>query len=64
MMRILLPFVRRWRGRLWLKASAIASLILACVALAVAGSPAGEVSRLRLNAKVQIRREVLDCTCR
>ena len=48
MMRILLPFVRRWRGRSWLKASAIASLILACVALAVAGSPAGEVSRLTL----------------
>ena len=47
-MRILLPFVRRWRGRSWLKASAIASLILACVALAVAGSPAGEVSRLTL----------------
>ena len=48
MMRISLPFVRRWRGRRWLKASAIASLILACVMLAAAGSPAGEVSRLTL----------------
>src|SRR5664280_3802424 len=48
MMRISFPFVRRWRGRRWLKASAIASLILACVMLAVAGSPAGEVSRLTL----------------
>ena len=48
MTRILLPFVRRWRGRRWLKASAIASLILACVMLAAAGAPAGEVSRLTL----------------
>lgn len=48
MTRISLPFVRGWRDRRWLKAGATASLILACVMLAGAGSPTGEVSRLTL----------------